>query len=77
MNDRMFVEILVTIDELSHYDEGLVFRELFPFLKNVLQGATIAKFLEKVNVVGGFFNIKEFNNIIVLDRLHDLDFVFE
>ena len=77
MNHGVFVEVFITINYLSHDDNGFVLREFFPFIENVLEWTSVAEFLEQVNVIRGLFDIKELYNVLVLYRLHNFDFVFQ
>ena len=77
MDDGMFVKIFVAIDELAHDDYSFVFGELFSFLKDIFERASIAELLEQINVVRGLFDIIQFHNVFIFDGLHDLDFVLE
>ncbi len=77
VDDRMFVKVFVAVNELFHDDKGLVFGQFFTLLEDVFEGASVAKLLEEVNVVGRFFNVIKFHDVIVLDRFHDFDFVFQ
>jgi hypothetical protein len=77
MNNRMLMEILVPPDKLLHNEKTLWFRHLLSLLQNLLKGSPIAQFLEEVDVVSWFLDVVEFDNIFILDGLHDLDLIFQ
>ena len=73
----MFVKIFVAVDELAHDDYSFVFGELFSFLKDIFERASIAELLDQINVIRGLFDIIQFHNVFIFDGLHDFNFVLK
>ena len=77
MNDRMLVKVPVAPDELLHDHEALTLRQFFSLFKNVLKRSFVTELLEKVDVIGALLDVIEFDNIVILDGLHNLYLILE
>lgn len=77
MDDGVLVQVLVPSDELLDDDNCLGLGQFFPLLQHILKRALVAQLLEEVDVVGGFLDIVEFYDVVILDGLHDLDLILE
>lgn len=77
MNDRMLVEVPVASDKLLHDHEAFTLGQFFSLFKDVLKRSFIAELLEKVDVVGALLDVIEFDNIVILDGLHNLYLILE
>lgn len=77
MDDGVLVQVLVPSDELLDDDNCLCLGQFFPLLQHIFKRALVAQLLEEVDVVGGFLDIVEFYDVVILDGLHDLDLILE
>lgn len=68
MHDIIFIELFECLEKLSEVDECLWFWKEFLFFDKGFDGAFIAVFVDKIEVVGSFESLVEFHNMIILQR---------
>ena len=77
VDDGVLVQVLIAADELLDDDNGLGLWQFLALFENVLEAALVAQLLEEVDVVGGLLHVIQLHDVLVLDRLHNLDLVLQ
>jgi hypothetical protein len=77
VNDRVFVEVFIAADELLDDNNGFCLWQFLALLEHVLKTALVAQLLEEIDVVSRLLHVKQFDDVLVLYRLHNLDLVLE
>jgi hypothetical protein len=74
MNDSILMEVLNTFHDLFKVFFRLLFIDFLFFLKERIKVTIFTQFSNDVHIVGGLVDIKEFNNVGMINFFHDLDF---
>ncbi len=77
VDNGVLMQISVATDELFDDDKRLSLRHFLALLEHVFKRPFVAEFLEQIDVVRGLFDVEEFDDVGVLDSLHDFDLVLE
>ena len=74
MNDTIFRDLIVTINDLSHQLHSLVFRDGFSFVDKFCKIALVTKFGNNVSIVLGCVDIEKFKNVgKIFERFEDVN----
>ena len=75
VDDFVFVEIFVPMDNLLGDDQDLGFGKFFSVIEHILKRTPIAELLEQINIFGRFLNIIELHDVGILKSFHDINLV--
>lgn len=74
VNDTVFRDLIVTINDLSHQLHGLIFRDCFSFVDKLCKIAFVTKFGNNVSIILCCVDIEKFKNVgKIFERFEDIN----